>query len=107
MTAAELIAAVPVEVPARIVARVREVLAAHSHWQGLPAAESLVSVADELLRGVLAQREGNGAPRDQALDLLAADACVTWAFEAAAGQPGSLGAHASATMERLAAAVVS
>lgn len=107
MTAAELMAAVPVEVPERLVARVQEVLAAHPQWQLLPAADSLVSVADELLRGVLAQREGNGSPRDQALDLLAADACVTWAFEAAADQPGSLGAHASATMERLAAAVIS
>jgi hypothetical protein len=107
VTSAELIAAVPVEVPERIVARVREVLAAHPQWQVLPAAESLVNVADELLRGVLAQRDGNGSPRDQALDLLAADACVTWAFEAAADQPGSLGAHASATMERFAAVVVS
>jgi hypothetical protein len=29
---------------------------------------------------------------------LAADACVTWAFEAVADQPGSLVAHATATM---------
>ena len=107
MTAAEWMAGVPAEVPERLVARVREVLDAHSSWGGLPAAESLVFVADELLRTVLADGEGDGAPRDRALDLLAADACVTWAFEAAADQPGALGAHASATMERLAAAVIS
>ena len=98
MTAAELIAAVPAKVPERIVARVREILDSHPHWQVLPAAKSLVNVADELLRGVLAEPERNGSPRDQALDLLAADACVTWAFEVAAEQPGSLGAHASATL---------
>lgn len=107
MTAAEWIAAVPAEVPERLVARVREVLAAHPSWRALAASESLVSVADELLRTVLIDGEGDGAPRDRALDLLAADACVTWAFEAAADQPGSLGAHASATMEQLAAVVIS
>ncbi len=107
MTAAEWMARVPAEVPERLLARVREVLGAHSSWAGLPASESLVFVADELLRTVLADGAGDGAPRDRALDLLAADACVTWALEAAADQPGSLGAHASKTMQRLAAVVIS
>jgi hypothetical protein len=107
VTSTELIATLLAEVPERIVAQVREVVAAHSHWQGLPAAESLVSMAAELLRGVLAQRDGNGSPRDQALDILTAGAYVTWAFEAAADELGSLGAHTSATMERPAAAVIS
>ena len=55
---------------------------------------ALVEAADVLLRSVL--DEGEGAPRERALDLLAADACVTWAFEAAWDDPGSLGAHAAA-----------
>ena len=59
----------------------------------LRAAERVVS---ELLRGDCASRES-------ALDLLAADALVTYAFEAAADTPGTLPATASAAMERIAA----
>lgn len=104
MTAAAWIAAARPEAPERLVARVRDVLAAHPQWEKAPVAEALVEAADVLLRTVLT--ESDGAPRDRALDLLAADACVTWAFEAAGDEPGSLGAHAAATMERLAKAVV-
>lgn len=104
MTAAEWILAARPEAPERLVARVREVLDAHPQWGQVPVAEALIEAADALLRTVLV--EGEGAPRDKALDLLAADACVTWAFEAAAGDPASLGAHAAATMERLAQVVV-
>jgi hypothetical protein len=98
------IAAAKPEAPERLVARVREVLDAHPEWGKAPVAEALVEAAEVLLREVL--REGEGPARDRALDLLAADACVTWAFEAAADDPASLGAHAKATMERLAHAVL-
>jgi len=104
MTAAEWIAAARPEAPEGLIARVQAVLGANPAWEKVPVAEALVESADALLRTVLA--EGDGAPRDRALDLLAADACVTWAFEAAADDPGSLGAHATATMERLAKVVV-
>jgi hypothetical protein len=59
----------------------------------LRAAERLVG---ELLRG-------DSASRESALDLLAADALVTYAFEAAAEAPATLAATASAAMERIAA----
>jgi hypothetical protein len=59
----------------------------------LRAAERLVT---ELLRGECASRES-------ALDLLVADALVTYAFEAAAETPATLAASASAAMERIAA----
>lgn len=104
MSAAEWIAAARPEAPERLVARVREVLDAHPEWAKAPVAETLVEAADALLETVL--QESEGPARDRALDLLAADACVTWAFEAAADDPASLGAHAKATMERLAKAVV-
>ena len=104
MTTAEWIAAARPEAPERLLARVCEVLDAHPQWEKAPVAEALVEAADALLRTVL--NESEGAPRDRALDLLAADACVTWAFEAAADAPASLGAHAAAAMERLAKAVV-
>lgn len=104
MTAAEWIAAARPEAPERLVARVREVLDAHPEWAKAPVAETLVEAAEALLGTVL--QDGDGPARDRALDLLAADACVTWAFEAAADDPASLGAHAKATMERLAKVVV-
>jgi len=48
------------------------------------------------LRRVL---EGGAVARANALDLLAADACVTWAFEAAADEPVSIAGRAElATM---------
>jgi hypothetical protein len=104
VSAAEWIAAAKPEAPERLVERVLEVLNAHPEWAKAPVAESLVEAADALLETVL--QDAGGPARDRALDLLAADACVTWAFEAAADDPASLGAHAKATMERLAKAVV-
>ncbi|MBM3885759.1 MAG: hypothetical protein FJ361_07950 [Gemmatimonadetes bacterium] len=86
------------EAPPRVVARVTEVLRA------LPSAErsiadALLDAASHLLDEVLAERV-RGAAREVALDLLAADACVTWAFEA---EPTEVGARAEAAMARLAA----
>ncbi len=104
MKAAEWIAAAKPEAPERLVARVQEVLGERSRVPKASVADALVDAAEVLLREVLA--EADGPARDKALDLLAADACVTWAFEAAADDPASLGAHAKATMERLAAVVV-
>jgi hypothetical protein len=40
--------------------------------------------------------------RESALDLLAADACVTYAFEAAADEPAKLGARAEAAKVKIA-----
>jgi len=88
------------ESPAALVARVVEVLAAHPDWESLPTAEALLKAGEELLGSVLGHREGEG--REVALDLLAADACVTWAFEAAADEPGSLPARAEQAMQRIA-----
>ena len=56
----------------------------------------------ELLTSVL--RAGT-TQRDVALDLLTADALVTYAFEAAAEAPEALDAHAAAAMRALAAVV--
>ena len=87
------------EAPERLVARVREVLATNPKAKQLGVADALLDAADALLR--LALREGDDPARERALDLLAADACVTWAFEAAADDPGTLSARARATMQRL------
>jgi hypothetical protein len=104
VNAAEWIATAQPQAPERLVARVREVLATPSRTPSPAVADALIDAADLLLRDVLA--ETDGPARDKALDLLAADACVTWAFEAAAEDPASLGGRAAATMERLARVVV-
>ena len=59
----------------------------------LHAAERLVA---DLLRS-------GSTSRDTALDLLAADALVTYAFEAASAHPETIGARAEAAMTRIAA----
>lgn len=53
-------------------------------------------VASELL-------QNNLTTRDSALDLLAADALVTYAFEAAADAPDAVAARATDAMRRIAA----
>jgi len=103
MSAVAWIEAASPDAPERLVARVRDILAGNPAWAALPVPEALVEAADVLLALVLA--EGDGPARDRALDLLAADACVTWAFEAAADDPSALAARARDTMARLAKAV--
>jgi hypothetical protein len=63
-------------------------------------AEALTQAGETLLRAVL-DRPPEQA-REGALDLLAADACVTWAFEAAADDPSTLPARAQEAMQRIA-----
>jgi hypothetical protein len=70
--------------PPALTARVCELFAAHPGWEPLPRVEAFIEASEALLRRVL---EGGAVARADALDLLAADACVTWAFEAAADDP--------------------
>jgi hypothetical protein len=102
--AGDWIAQAQPEAPERLVTRVREVLATNPKAKQSGVAEALLDAADVLLRLVL--REGDELARERALDLLAADACVTWAFEAAADDPGTLSARAQETMQRLQQVVV-
>jgi hypothetical protein len=88
-------------VPPRLRARVRDALGGDVADVDVTAA--CIDAADTLLRDLLA-RESTG--RDVALDLLTVDALVTYAFEAAAGDPASLRAHAAAAAARFAAAGV-
>ena len=73
--------------------------AADAAAAALPVADALLKASETLLASVLA---GQGEGREVALDLLAADACVTWAFEAAAGEPETLSALAEGAMQRVA-----
>jgi len=80
---------------------VKEVLEAERSLGARPIAEALLGAGESLLTAVLAPRSGDA--RAAALDLLAADACVTWAFEAAADAPETISGRAEEAMRRIAA----
>jgi hypothetical protein len=82
----------------RIVARVEQVLGADASLAARPLADALLAAADALLASALSERAG--AARETALDLLSADACVTWAFEAAANEPQTIDARATEAIRR-------
>jgi hypothetical protein len=85
--------------PAALVVRIGALFAAHSEWDALPTAEAFIAASEELLRRVL---HGDAMERACAVDLLAADACVTYAFEAAADEPNRIGERAARAMARIA-----
>ena len=58
-----------------------------------------LAAAERLVATLLAS---DSSTRESALDLLTADALVTYAFEAAAETPGTLAAHAADAMSRIA-----
>ena len=62
--------------------------------------EACLAAAERLVRTLLGE---NATSRDSALDLLAADALVTYAFEASSEHPAGLARRASAAMTRIAA----
>ncbi len=62
--------------------------------------ESYLAAGEWLLTRLLS---GDCTSRDCALDLLAADALVTYAFELAAGDPSRIGERAEQATSRLAA----
>ncbi len=88
--------------PPALIVRVGEVLAAQPEVADGTVAEALLAMSDVLLSSAMAAPAGEA--RDAALDLLAADACVTWAFEAASDEPGTILERAEAAMQRIAAA---
>ncbi len=77
--------------PPDLAACVRQLLETHPEWDTLSRVDAFVAASEALLRRVL---DGGAVARANALDLLAADACVTWAFEAAADDPRSIVARA-------------
>lgn len=87
------------EVPPALIARVQSVLAAQG-GEPQSAAAALLAASTTLLAGVLGDAR---AGREVALDLLAADACVTWAFESAAGDTADISTLAEDAMQQIAA----
>lgn len=87
------------QVPPALIARVQAVLESNADSDARGVSEALLQASTTLLEAVLHDRE---AGREVAMDLLAADACVTWAFEAAAEEPSGLPKQAERAMERIA-----
>jgi hypothetical protein len=85
--------------PPALAARAREVLAERDGLDLAPAAEPLLAAAESLLARML--RDGCDT-RGSALDLLVADALVTWAFEAATDGDETLVALSNDAMARIA-----
>lgn len=100
MTVDEWLAAREPAPPPALLARMRETLADMGHDDAARAHDVLLSAGASLLERMLGTGdEGRGA----ALDLLAADALVTYAFEAAAEDATTLAPRADAALARLAA----
>ena len=64
------------------------------------AVESCLSAGERLVASLLA---ANATTRESAIDLLAADALVTYAFEAASDRPEQIAGRAAEAMRRIAA----
>ena len=86
--------------PAALRARIDAALGAALHAETLDAAETLLTAGERLVRSLLID---DATSRESAIDLLAADALVTYAFEAASERPGDLSDRAAEAMERIAA----
>ena len=87
------------EAPPELVACVRDLIASRPEWERLGRVDAFIAASEQLLRRVLI---GGAMARENALDLLAADACVTWAFEAAADDPRTLAAFAERSTKGIA-----
>lgn len=100
MTQSAWLTAVGFEAPPALVSRVREVIDADASMLQLTMSQALLRASETLLAGVIARSD---AGREVALDLLAADACVTWAFELEAGHGTALSTFAEGAMTKIAA----
>jgi hypothetical protein len=84
--------------PARLAARLRECLGSSLGASVEEAPELLLAASETLLEQLLATDCND---REMALDLLVADALVTYAFEAAGRRPEALDARARRAMREI------
>ena len=88
--------------PAALRARLDGILNAESASTDVPVSPALLTAGQALLSTILVS---GSTQRGAALDLLTADALVTYAFEAAADEPTTLDARAADAMRAIAALV--
>ena len=101
MTLAEWLATRFPAPPPALRDRLGDLLATRGEEDASAAPDACLDAAEELLASLL--RDGCTS-RASALDLLAVDALVTYAFEAAAAEPASLDDRAGRAMARVSAA---
>jgi hypothetical protein len=99
MTIGEWLATRTPPPPPALLTRVREALGAASDDEATLAADRCLDAAERVVAELL--RQGRTG-RESAADLLAADALVTYAFEAACEDPANLEQRARHAMNRLA-----
>lgn len=85
--------------PAALHTRLRELLAEHAQRPVVEVPSACLAAGEARLATLLAER---ATDRASALDLLAIDALVTYAFEAAATEPESMERLAADAMTRIA-----
>lgn len=85
--------------PGALRARIDAALGPDLHADSGGAAETLLTAGERLVRSLLVE---DATSRDSAIDLLAADALVTYAFEAASERPADLSSRAATAMARIA-----
>jgi hypothetical protein len=85
--------------PSPLAERLHAALGARLNERSTDAHEAVLETAESLLADLIAL---GCAQRDRALDLLAVDALVTYAFEAAAESPDTLAQRATSAMAAIA-----
>jgi hypothetical protein len=86
--------------PDALLRRLLETLGSDAQRASGEAADACLAAGERLVATVLREEAAN---RDYALDLLAADALVTYAFEAASAIPDELSARAARAISTIAA----
>jgi hypothetical protein len=86
--------------PAALRERLRDALGDDLHGPASEAHDRCLAASERLVGAIVA---GGASTRAVALDLLAADALVTYAFEAAADEPERLAERTDEAMRRLSA----
>lgn len=86
--------------PMALHARLRDLLAPAAARPVVDVPEACLEAGEQLLDALLAS---GSTSRDTALDLLAVDSLVTYAFQAAADDPSQMEARAARAMARIAA----
>ncbi len=98
-TVGEWLGAVQPPPPKALLGRLRELMSPHADRPASEAPEACLQVGETRLKSLLAE---GATDRESALDLLAIDALVTYAFEAAVHDPTRLEALADDAMARIA-----
>ncbi len=94
------LAAIEPALPPALDARLSELLAPYNSWSAAHVPEACMEAGERLLEALLIS---GSTSRATALDLLAVDALVTYAFQAATDEPGHIEARAARAMHRIAA----